>query len=252
MAIVGLIASLPGRAGGLKAAATTQQIRADATPQQPVFRSGTRLVVETVSVKDKNGKPIEGLTVKDFAITEDGEPQTVSFVEFQRLESAPNSAPVDILPAPGAAAAAPAGAPAAPPQISISAPGDTRYRDRKLMVLYFDMTALPPADLARACTAARKYVDTEMTSTDLLAIMTFKGGAVRVKQDFTSNRAQLRDVLQDVLFGEDKDGDGIPDPEPGTAFGQDDGSSVFSAPIASCRRCKLRSRCSARCPSRSR
>ena len=91
------------------------------------------------------------------------------------------------------------------------------------MVLYFDLTALPPADLLRAAAAARKYIDAEMTSSDLLALMAFKGGAVRVKQDFTDNRAQLRDVLLDIIFGEDKDGDGIPDPEPGTAFGQDDG-----------------------------
>ena len=31
------------------------------------FRSTTRLIVQTVSVKDKEGKPIEGLTAKDFA-----------------------------------------------------------------------------------------------------------------------------------------------------------------------------------------
>src|SRR5262249_54523218 len=51
----------------------------------------------------------------------------------------------------------------------------------------------------------------------------FRGGAVRVKQDFTNNRAALREKIQDIIFGEDKDGDGVPDPEPGTAFGQDDG-----------------------------
>ena len=39
----------------------------------------------------------------------------------------------------------------------------------------------------------------------------------------------LRDVIQDLIFGEDKDGDGIPDSEPGTAFGQDDGEfSIFN------------------------
>ena len=59
------------RPDGLHEAATaqtgaSQQIQADATPQQPVFRSGTRLVVETVSVKDKDGKPIEGLTREGF------------------------------------------------------------------------------------------------------------------------------------------------------------------------------------------
>src|SRR5690242_14011099 len=59
--------------------------------QQPTFRSGTKLIVQTVSVKDKDGKPVEGLTARDFVVTEDGEPQTVSFVEYQRLE---NEAPV--------------------------------------------------------------------------------------------------------------------------------------------------------------
>ena len=56
------------------------------SPQQPTgagagaapaatFRSTTRLIVQTVSVKDKDGKPIEGLTAKDFIVTEDGEPR---------------------------------------------------------------------------------------------------------------------------------------------------------------------------------
>ena len=62
-----------------------------------------------------------------------------------------------------------------------------------------------------------------MQPADLLAIMTFQGGAVRVKQDFTDNRAQLREVIQTLIFGDDKDGDGIPDTaDIGTAFGQDD------------------------------
>src|SRR5881296_1053503 len=53
--------------------------------------------------------------------------------------------------------------------------------------------------------------------------MTFGGGAVRVKQDFTDDRAQLREVMQTLIFGDDKDGDGIPDnTDIGTAFGQDD------------------------------
>ena len=55
-------------------------------------RSTTRLIVQTVTVKDKDGKPIEGLTAKDFVVTEDGEPQTISFVEFQRLPTVVNSA----------------------------------------------------------------------------------------------------------------------------------------------------------------
>jgi VWFA-related protein len=227
-ALAVLAACFEGPAVRLEAGATREALSAVAAPQQPggsttsqppVFRSGTRLVVETVSVKDKDGKPIEGLTAKDFVVTEDGVPQTISFVEFQRLQATPESSPAAVPSAPVEASALPPG----PLQISVPAAGDTRYRDRRLMVLYFDLTMLPGPDLLRACAAARKFIDTQMTSLDLLALMAFKGGAVRVKQDFTDNRAQLRDIIQDLIFGEDKDGDGIPDTEPGTAFGQDDG-----------------------------
>src|SRR5579864_8371123 len=45
----------------------------------------TRLVVETVVAKDKSGKPIDGLTAKDFTITEDGVAQKIAFCEHQTL-----------------------------------------------------------------------------------------------------------------------------------------------------------------------
>ncbi len=194
------------------------------TAQQgpPVFRSGARLIVQTVSVKDKDGRAIEGLSANDFLVTEDGVPQTISFVEYQRL--ADRSADTRPVTAPRPLAPEAAGMPAAAQaQIAIPPPGDTRYRDRRLLILYFDLTALPPADQMRAYAAAQAFVDTQMQPSDLLAIMTFGGGAVRVKQDFTADRAALRDVIQTLIFGDDKDGDGIPDnTDIGTAFGQDD------------------------------
>src|SRR4051812_6375599 len=68
------------------------------------FTSSTQLVVETVSVRDKDGKAIEGLTAKDFKITENGIEQTISFCEFQKLDDAT------------AAALTPRDAPAAAPK----------------------------------------------------------------------------------------------------------------------------------------
>src|SRR5262249_29840354 len=104
----------------------------------PVFRSGTRLIVETVSVKDKDGRPIEGLSAKDFVVTEDGEPQTISFVEFQRLPERRSEAPISGSQAPRVV---PRASPATQGQIIAPPPGDARYRDRRLLVLYFDLTA---------------------------------------------------------------------------------------------------------------
>ena len=190
----------------------------------PVFRSGAQLTVETVSVKDKSGKPIEGLTAKDFSITEDGVPQTISFVEFQRVPnpSDPLQA-ADAVPAAPAAVATPPRPPEEQHQISPSAPGDIRYRDRRLLVLYFDLSAMPPNDLMRAYGAGQKFITTQMRAQDLVAIMTFQGGAVKVKHDFTGDRAQLQEVFDTLIYGDDKDGDGISDAtDTGTAFGQDD------------------------------
>src|SRR5437764_8485261 len=56
--------------------------------QAPTFRTATRLIVTTVVVKDRGGTAVEGLTAKDFIVTEDNEPQDVAFVEFQRLDDA--------------------------------------------------------------------------------------------------------------------------------------------------------------------
>jgi len=192
--------------------------------QPPTFRGGTRLIVQTVSVKGKDGRPIEGLTAKDFVIVEDGVAQEISFVEFQRLADRRTSSPASTVAEPAPRASTAAAAPSATQgQIVAPPPGDTRYRDRRLLVLYFDLTAMPPADQARAYIAAQKYIDTQMQPSDLLAIMTFGGGAVRVKQDFIGDRAQLREVILTLIYGDDKDGDGIPDnTDIGTAFGQDD------------------------------
>ena len=212
-------------------------------PERPTFRSGTRLIVQTVTVKDKAGRPIEGLTAKDFIVTEDGEEQPISFVEFERLPGGETPAP------PASDLPAPADAPRAPDATNATRPADptnatrpadptntprppgqadatsptSRFHDSRLLVLYFDLTAMPPADQIRAYSAALKFIDSEMQPSDLLAIMTFGGGAVRLKQDFTADRAQLRDVIQTLIYGDDKDGDGIPDnADIGTAFGQDD------------------------------
>ena len=207
-------------------------------PQQPpVFRSSTRLIVNTVVVRDKDGRVIEGLTAKDFVITEDNQPQEIAFVEFQRLEPAPIVAATT--PAPAAPAADAAAAPPPAPEVAgvfqngIAPPstsGDIKYRNRRLMILYFDQSATSPPDQMRVFDAALKFVREQMNAIDLVAIMTYGGAAVRVKQDFTDDKAKLRQVIEVLMYGEDKDGDGVRDPEmEGTEFGQNDAEfNVFS------------------------
>jgi VWFA-related protein len=199
-------------------------------PTTPTFRTTTRLIVQTVTVKDKDGRPVEGLTAKDFVVTEDGEPQTIAFVEFQRLQAAasatvsPTEPTAVDLGGANAGRSMPAGAaPTTTTQISVPPGGGIKYQDRRLLVLYFDLSAMPPPDQMRAYSNARRFVLTQMAKPDLVAIMVFQNGAVRVKHDFTDDRARLREVIDTLIYGDDQNNDGIPDnPDPGGAFGQDD------------------------------
>jgi VWFA-related protein len=204
-------------------------------PQNPPTAGGgvkfstiSQLVVENVIVKDKNGNLVEGLTAKDFTISENGAPQTIAFFEFQKLQD-------DVAPAPAQAAPP---IPAVPEigkekvasvtanQIAAETPGNLKYRDRRLMSLYLDMTAMPVPDQLRALAAAQKFVNAQMARADMLAIMEFAGGAVKVLQDFTDDRDQLNAVINKLVAGEGQGFDETANDESaadtGAAFGQDD------------------------------
>lgn len=192
----------------------------DNTTYQLSVRS--QLVVETVVVKDKQGNPINGLAAQDFTLTEDGAPQKIRFSEHQVLPSTPTPMPArrptqeDITIYKRLART----------QIS-GETGDTlRYKNRRLLALYFDMSAMRPADQLRALDAAQKFIRAQLTEVDLVSIVRYQGASVDILQDFTSDRNRLLSILQTMIVGE---GQGTSDsidnassPDTGAAFGQDD------------------------------
>ena len=188
--------------------------------ETPTFKTSTQLVIETVGVKDKSGKPIEGLTAKDFIVTEDGMPQTISFFEYQKLPEGPADTILSTTPVPAVAPLARLPR----TQIAPETPGDVRYRDRRLLALYFDMVAMPIPDQLRALDAAQKFIRTQMTPADLVAIMMFDNGAVRVLQDFTEDRERLLSIIETLAVGEDENAalSDASSADNGAAFGQND------------------------------
>lgn len=176
------------------------------------FKSSAQLVVETIVVKDKSGKPIEGLTTKDFVVTENGVAQNIAFLEYQRLEETP-AAPLMTK-----VAAAPR---LAKSSIAPEKPGNVRYKDRRLIALYFDMSSMPVGDQIRAFTAAEKFVRTQMTPVDLVAVMLYSSGSVQILQDFTADREKILTQIQTLIVGEDENAPQDTS-EKGAAFGQDD------------------------------
>ena len=204
--------------------AWAQQIGQNAPPggnSTVTFTTGAQLVVEAVVVTDKKGSPVEGLTANDFTVTENGVPQAIRFFDHQTLPQIPGSAParsepehIHVYDKLGRT------------QISREAPGNTRYKDRRLLALYFDMTAMPPGDQLRSLAAAEKFIRTQMTPADLLAILRYTGGAVDVLQDFTGDHDRLLSIIQTMIVGEgqgmDYSTDDASSSDTGAAFGQDD------------------------------
>jgi VWFA-related protein len=187
-----------------------------------------QLVVETVTVKDKDGKPIEGLSAKDFTVTEDGVPQTIKFCEHEilpvaasPLPSTPNSEDIKIYKR------------LARTQIAGETAEAPKYKNRRLLALYFDMSAMRPSDQQRALAAAEKFIRTQMTEVDLVSILRYTGGAVDVLQDFTQDRNRLLSILETMVVGEGQNdietaGDSSAT-DVGAAFGQDDSEfNVFN------------------------
>ena len=217
--------------GSLPAGAqlTGQNKPVGSADQAQTIKVTSRLIIETVGVKDKKGNPIEGLTAKDFTITEDGVAQKISFCDHQMLTE--NATPL---------AATPAGEEnvkiynrLARTQIAPEAAGEIRYKDHRLLALYFDMTTMPQPDQMRALEAAQKFIRTQMTAADLVAILRYNGSSVDILQDFTADRNHLLSILETMVVGEGQEGaeaaNDDSSADTGAAFGQDEGEfNIFT------------------------
>jgi VWFA-related protein len=174
-------------------AAPAQQDEASLTKGAYKFEVTSRLVVVNVSVKDKDGSPVQGLTASDFSVTEDGKPQQVKVFEFQRLEDT-------ALPAPALKTREPAVAQPTP-QIAPAKAGEVKYKDRRLLVLFFDQAGMPVADQLRAQKAAVSFLQTRITQSDLVAILSYAAD-LKVLQDFTDDRDRLIKVVRGLATGD--------------------------------------------------
>ncbi len=161
-----------------------------AQQQLPKFEATTNLVVINVAVRDRAGKPVEGLKKEDFVVLEDGKPQAISVFEFQRLsaEVLPPM-PKDIAPKEDKEEEEQPGKP--------PAPGELRYKDRRLLVLFFDMSSMKVEDQIRAQEAALKFLDQQMTRSDLVSMMTFTS-SLKLDVDFTDDREQIAEAIRNA------------------------------------------------------
>ena len=199
----------------LAAAVVLPLLSAMAQEHQTPFtlKTNTRLVVQTVFVRDSQNNPIAGLKREDFSVTEDGTPETISVFDFQDLNDV--RAASTLAPSSGLAELREATNSIRSGQESSRRIDDT---SRRLIAFYFDFGAISNSDRMRTLGAARDFIDNWMTAADLVAILEYSGGRVRLLSDFSDDRRQLLASIADL--GSDNPQVRIPvDP----AFGQNEG-----------------------------
>jgi VWFA-related protein len=192
------------------------------TANQPDYtiRTSTERVLVNVVVRDKHGNFVPGLSRSDFSVSEDGKSQAIASVDVENTDAvvSPLTLQGGLLRAPQVAAAG-ASKPEAAPSLS------SDLKDRRLIILFFDLSSMQPEEIDRASTAAMQYVEKQMAPADLVSVVSL-ANALRVDQDFTSDRDQLKKVLQAFGLGS---GQGFEAGSTGATEGTPDTGQAFTA-----------------------
>ncbi|HYN08183.1 MAG TPA: VWA domain-containing protein [Vicinamibacterales bacterium] len=150
------------------------------SPQQPVFRGEVDVIRLDVSVLDKDRRPVRGLTVDDFTVTEDGKPQRL--VAVSEIDMAEND------PAPSAWMRH------VPRDVAANDLSD-QVGDGRLVAIVMDDWNIPfdDLDIIMAARAVGRYVIDQLGPSDVAAVI-FPQQAGKT-QDFTDDRAKLIEAV---------------------------------------------------------
>jgi VWFA-related protein len=179
----------------------------------------TELVLVNVVARDKKGNLVKDLKKEDFTLLEDGKKQQISTFDFESVDEVATA---------GAAEATVSGA-AGPGQGTLlrttkKAPPSLDARDRRLMLFFFDFSAMDPEQIDRSVDAAKKFVSTKMQPADLIALVSLATN-LHVDLDFTDEQTKLMTALSAYSSGE---GQGFDNGATGTAEGSAETSGSFT------------------------
>jgi VWFA-related protein len=162
--------------------------------QPSVLRTTVNLVVVDVEVTDASGRPVKGLKASDFTVLEDGKPQRISSFVYADVEGFASAN----------AAGAGAGQPVVVPVAGSPSKSDLGpvVRDRRLILLFFDLTSLHTDDLLRAREAAIHYVKDQMSPADLVGVVAL-GNRLGLLSNFTNDKETLLAALDRLEPGVD-------------------------------------------------
>lgn len=213
-------------------------------PQVPLahFVATRNTVLVNFEARDASGKLVRDLKPNDITLYEDGKPQHIDSMELQDVDQGvkfatatsgavppgPEGVVVNGTPPAKAATAPAATSPAGPNTVSSTgAIAQEAYPDKRLLVIYLDLTTMQPEDVESAVDSAQDYIKKKMSPADLIAVASL-GNDLDVNLDFTADKEQLLRTLDDLnpltSAGFADGGDGTTDstPDDGNTYAVDD------------------------------
>jgi|SRR5579883_81017 VWFA-related protein len=190
-----------------------QEPAAPLIPQTPI-RVSTDLVLVNVVARDKKGNLVRDLKKEDFTLYEDAKKQQILSFDFEDVDQL-------------AAAAGPTITGAAPGALLRSgkkAAATLDARDRRLIVLFFDFSAMEPEEIDRSVDAAKKFVRGKLQPADLVALVSLATN-MHVDCDFTDDRDKLTAALASYASSQ---GQGFDNGTTGSAEGAAETSGSYT------------------------
>jgi VWFA-related protein len=191
-------------------------------PHAPVesgarVRVSTEVVLVNVVARDKHGNLIKDLKSEDFTVYEDGKKQDLASFDFEH---------VDELAMAGGAGTTVSGT-AGPGKLLSSGQGQQKSlegRDRRLMLLFFDFSAMQPDDIDRAVDAGKKYVNAKMQPADLVALMSLATN-LSLDLDFSDDKNK---ILTKLAAYNSSEGQGFENGSTGSSEGAAETSGSYT------------------------
>jgi VWFA-related protein len=202
-----------------------------ALAQQPSSRTVTlhenvdRVLTNVVVRDKKTGALIKGLKQSDFQVLEDKRPQTITTFDYQNVDEAVTLAESKTVSG-TSTTPAPAKKTVADLVNNDFAAKPDELKDRRLIVMFFDLSSMQPEDITRAVDAAKDYINNHMAPADLAASVSLVS-SLSMDQDFTNDKTAL---LRAVSKYDGSEGSGFAaGSEGGDSDGTSDDSTSFTA-----------------------
>ncbi len=162
----------------VSAASLSAQTPAPTAAQVPTFRSAATLVPVDVRVLDAAGNPINDLTQADFTVRENGKVQTITLFNQHTLSAT-------------------AVTPGDPVFRRVADSATYEPQNQRIFLLMLGRGRLQPP--AKGVDAALQFVRERLLPQDVVAVMAWNRAT-----DFTTDRAQIVDVLERFKDGHEK------------------------------------------------